>query len=557
MIKKMKSALACFKIILAEYPFLMSLEGLSYCLNALVTGCLPWAWNKLFSAEYVVNQGFQADLWEAFSYIILFHLLLAATTLLGRVPSRVLGINEKITCVLKKNLYNKISTLQLILFEDSEVYHVINRAKDAISSDAAVNLVSRLFQTPALVISLAAMTFALWSIEPMLFVCAILSILPATVFHLAKGKRIYSLCHETTPLKRAKSYFWSLFLHPSTKREILVYGAEKYVVDKWEEASTNIYREEINFWKNSIKKKLFTDICRVLGYILGILLAAVFVYEGHRAISSFGVALTTFVSLQASYMQFLENISGFNESLLFFDDYRKILAMAPMPLLNDTIQDKAVTTIVQDVSFSYPGSSNRVLKNISLNIYKGQHIALVGTNGSGKTTLARLLYGFYLPTEGSVVRNTEEFHYTGVLQDFKRYHLNIRWNVGVSNISHISNDQMIREAMRAGMCQDSIINTALDTNIGQEFNGIEFSGGEWQSIATARSMFSDGDVYVLDEFSSALDPIREYNTYKSILRKLVGKTTVIITHRLGIAVLADRVIVMENGTIIGDGTHKR
>ena len=216
---------------------------------------------------------------------------------------------------------------------------------------------------------------------------------------------------------------------------------------------------------------------------------------------------------------------------------------------------------LEDVSFSYPKSNGNTLHNINLTIKRGEKIALVGANGAGKTTLAKLILGFYNPSQGQVLfddnirSNNTLADASAVFQSFCKYFFTLRENVAFGNISEIDHDTELLDRLKEFDFDLSKVNFSLDTQLGREFEGVELSGGEWQKIALARGFLKESDFIILDEPNSGLDPLTESKLFQCFIGLLKNCTGIIITHRIGIASLADRIVLLENGQIAEEGTH--
>ena len=210
--------------------------------------------------------------------------------------------------------------------------------------------------------------------------------------------------------------------------------------------------------------------------------------------------------------------------------------------------------------YCYPESDNEVLKNINVELRRGEMVAVVGENGAGKSTLAKLLLGLLEPTEGGVYidgqnikdqpREQKYREMTAVFQDLNRYPLTVKENVTLQE-SSVMNESEIDLSFSEALAQGA------DTLLMKEVGGAELSGGQWQQLALARCCHKNASIMVLDEPTAALDAFREEQLFDSFCRLAAGKVGVVITHRLGIVRLADRVLVMKNGQILGDGPHDR
>ncbi|GHV40409.1 multidrug ABC transporter permease [Clostridia bacterium] len=220
----------------------------------------------------------------------------------------------------------------------------------------------------------------------------------------------------------------------------------------------------------------------------------------------------------------------------------------------------------RNVGFAY-GNNTPVVKNLSFSISGNEVAALVGHNGAGKTTIIKLLFRLYDPTEGEILVNginVKEYNvkayrkmFAAAFQDYKVMSMPIRDNVAMG--AEIDGEAVENALRRAGVWEKvSSLPKGMDTVLTKEFeeDGAVLSGGEYQKIIVARAFAQNAPVKVFDEPSSALDPIAEYDLYKSIMEESVGKTTIFISHRLSSVKDADKVFMLENGEIIERGTHK-
>lgn len=212
--------------------------------------------------------------------------------------------------------------------------------------------------------------------------------------------------------------------------------------------------------------------------------------------------------------------------------------------------------ILKNICFSYT-TDKLILSKINLSINKGETIALVGHNGSGKSTLAKILAGLLLADTGYIFTKTENI--TAVFQDFAEFQLSLKENIYIGNVNEPINDMLLLDCLRQTQCIELVdkLPYGLDTLLGKEFaeDGSDISLGEWQKIAISRSIYRNADFIIFDEPSACLDPISEKRQFDYIQKFLSGKTVVIISHRIGLTKLADRIAYMEKGKIIEIGTH--
>jgi ATP-binding cassette subfamily B protein len=222
---------------------------------------------------------------------------------------------------------------------------------------------------------------------------------------------------------------------------------------------------------------------------------------------------------------------------------------------------------LSNMSFKYPNQTKYALKNINLKINKNESIAIVGENGAGKSTIVKLLMGLYLPTEGEakidgvqtsdidpnyLFKNT-----SSVFQNFIKYKLSLKDNVYLANTKEEFNNAKFDDCIEKADFNMSgvILDNGIDTVLSKEFGNVDLSGGQWQRLAIARGLYKNYNFIVLDEPTAAIDPLEEREVYNKFIEISQNKTSIIVTHRLGSARLANRIVVMKDGEIDDIGTH--
>jgi ATP-binding cassette subfamily B protein len=268
----------------------------------------------------------------------------------------------------------------------------------------------------------------------------------------------------------------------------------------------------------------------------------------------------------------LDGLAGLYEDNLFLSDFTRFLQLRPKVV--DSVSPRPFPRPLQQgiafegVSFRYPGTEMDVLKDISLQIRPGEHVALVGENGSGKTTLVKLLCRLYDPTSGTVRFDGTDLRelrvndlrdeLAVVFQDYARYHLTARENIWLGNVALPPESPRIEEAAhRTGA--DAVIAAlpeGYETQLGRQFEkGAELSIGQWQKVALARAFLRDTQIIVLDEPTAALDPKAEAAVFEQFHALAKGRTAILISHRLSTVRMADRILVMVDGRIAEAGAH--
>ena len=279
-------------------------------------------------------------------------------------------------------------------------------------------------------------------------------------------------------------------------------------------------------------------------------------------VGQYAVTLTAVEYVRSNIYNIISNWDRISQRSVTIKNYYEFLALKERE--GKELECHPIEEIqLKNVDFQYEENKG-VLSNINLTINKGENIAIIGENGSGKTTLVKLIIGILNPTKGTVSYNgidvkeiseNQLFKDTAILfQSFGRYQFSLIENIILNEyIDEEIRQKASRELERAGFVMGEKYN--LDTLVGTDFGGVDLSGGQWQQLSLARTFYKDSDFVILDEPTSAIDPIKESELLTNFAELCRGKTAILITHRLSAAKLANRIIVLEDGKIAEVGTH--
>ena len=281
-------------------------------------------------------------------------------------------------------------------------------------------------------------------------------------------------------------------------------------------------------------------------------------------------------SLRGCLSRFADLGPAAHENSMFVDKIRAFLGYEPRLKqdVGDPVPQGPGELVLNHVSFKYNEKSRTVLDDISLTVKPGEHIAIVGYNGAGKTTLIKLLMRLYDPSNGSITYHGKDvstlkpldYHKRigVVFQDYQMFGATLAENVVMDDMTKDELEKQtgkITDSLQAAGFGNKLANLpdGLFTQVTTEFDkkGVDFSGGESQKVAISRAFYKDADILIMDEPSSALDPIAEYELNKAMETAAKGKTVFYISHRLSTTRDADRIIMLEEGHIIEEGTHKQ
>lgn len=347
-------------------------------------------------------------------------------------------------------------------------------------------------------------------------------------------------------------------------REARIYNCISYFKDIW--AKKNQLQNNVRYKarRTEIKTGILVTIVQTTA-ILFILLYLINAMKNHQENASIGVMSVLVLGvLQSSYkiltlswplgQLYIKSAKLYelNELLTYNNEHMK----KNKPICTGQI----VPIQVKNVTFMYPNTQKEILKNIFININRGEKVAIVGENGAGKSTLIKLIVGLYSPHKGKISWGDNEVapeNIAIVYQNYIKYELTLRENIGFGNMSKLNDDKAILEVINSCGLSDLYHELGgLDVKLGRLYEGgRELSGGQWQRIAIARALISDSELIIFDEPTAAIDPNSELEIYNMLMELCKEKTAIFISHRLGWAKNADKIMVINKGKIVEVGNH--
>ena len=473
-----------------------------------------------------------------------------------------------------KRIYTKSLKIQVSALDYPEFYDKFTRAIDEAERRApAIIATIENFMTSVLTIfSISTIIILLdWKLIFLSLISAIISVL-INIFTI---KLDYKKSNALTRPKRKIEYVRRLFYLPQYIEEMKTNNYNKLLFTKIENGAEE-YNTQIKRYQPEIA---FFDIIRswqtfVINFGIASVLVGEKIVRGVIDTASFTSLIYASATLSGSLSDLFSVIPQMAEHSLFVNNLREILeyksSMESTEDLKIVQKEKNHSILLDNVSFRYNSSADNILKNISLRIDKGEKIALVGENGAGKSTLIKLILRLYDPQSGSMYLDEENYkdldvsslrqEIAVVYQDFQAFAFSIGENVLTKELGGREDEDKVWEALKKSGLSTKIENLPdkLNTPLTDEFeeNGISFSGGENQKLAIARAMCKDAGVIIMDEPSSSLDPLSEYDMYLQMFNMCRDKTLILISHRLYSTKMVDKIYYMESGSILECGSHE-
>jgi ATP-binding cassette subfamily B protein len=511
---------------------------------------------------------------EAMTWVLVEFGLVAVQTLVQRglsLVSQILGLRLGID--VNVAILEKAVSMPLPAFEDSEFYDKMTRARRE-ASTRPLQLVRESFGLVQGLMTLAGYAALLVRFSPWVVVVLLAATMPATAAEMHASKLTFQIRNRRSQEWRKLTYLEHVLANDEHAKEVKLFMLGPPLLGRYRDIADQLFREDRGV---AIRRALgqLLSLVATLAFYGAYLVMALAAARGTITIGNLTLYVVSFRQGQQAFQSIVGSIGSIYEQNLYMAnlfDFLGAPARPPMlsvpPAPSSSSPDAAGLTF-EHVSFRYPGQSDWTIRDLSLVIPRGSSLALVGDNGAGKTTLVKLLTGLYEPTEGRVLLDGRELAHWDesvlrarmgvVFQDFNQYQLSARDNVGLGSVTHLEDDARIARASDEGGAAEVIaaLPLGLETSLGHWFkDGMELSGGQWQKIALSRAfMRTEADILVLDEPTASLDADSEHHVFERFRALARGRTTIVISHRFPTVRMADRIVVLNRGRIVEQGTH--
>lgn len=468
-------------------------------------------------------------------------------------------------------ILQKALTLDLSHFEDSEFYDKLTRARRQASS-RPLALVRKTFGLGQQAIALTSFAGLLWQFSPWAVLVLFGAGLPAFVAEAKFSGDAFRLFRWRSPQSRQQSYLETVLAREDYVKEVKLFGLGPMLLQRYQSIFETLFGED----------RALTLRRGIWGFVLGLVSTLAFygayawiaraAVVGDITLGQMTMYLLLFKQGQSAVSAALRSIGGMYEDNLYLSNLYEYLEqdVADRPPGKTEGPDPGDGIRLEGVTFHYPGADSAALRDINLHVRPGEALALVGENGSGKTTLIKLLTRLYEPQEGRLsvdgldVREWDPLalrRRVGVIfQDFARYQMLVGENVGAGDVDHFGDEARWRDAAGQGMADTFIddLPEGYQTQLGRWFRGgRELSGGQWQKVALSRAfMRQDADILVLDEPTAAMDAEAEATVFEHVRAAAGDRITILISHRFSTVRMADRIVVLDRGEVIEQGSHE-
>lgn len=517
---------------------------------------------KLYASMHIIQSGYEyiknaQDINFFIKYGVMLLIIIALERLLEYLYAIAMNgyLFEKTGSYLNREMAAKLSKINLINFEDRDFLTIEERAATAVDDERLSNSVRLLAMAVGQGLEVILILATLWTYSPYLVALEALTVVPYLLTRLIRGKAFYDLKSVEAFDERKLNYFYSIFTDTKTNREIKSYNSSEFFLSKYTKVFKDTSKKYFDERLKDAKSLLFCDILSVIAFSIAIIITIKLAFDGKILIGMMGAALMAYQNMQNSSKDMIVTVGNLPRNISFASDYFTFMDSSEEKKAYDVNFGKIS---VKDASFTYPKTDNG-LHDISLSIDEGESVAIVGYNGSGKTTFTKALTGVY-DAMGEISFAGVNIKGRGLSFDDYTIVPQERTETNLSIAEHVASQETYDEAKVKSLLDyvglDKLYKEhSLDTRLGKDFDGVELSGGERQRLDIARSMYKDSKLIILDEATSALDPMQESEILKKFLDISKGRTSIIVTHRLGICKSVDKIIVLKDGLLESIGTH--
>lgn len=479
--------------------------------------------------------------------------------------------NNRIQQYIMKNIFNHASKLDIKQYEDPEFYNKYVRTLDE-ANNRCIKLSGKVGEFIGTFTTTVFLMSIIISVDSNIIVLAFLPIISSYILGKRKNKIDYDLyMSNTKPLRKAQYVNRVMYMGQYAK-DIKVSNISRCLLDMYDDSMDQVISNHKNYSLRSSLYKLsmdviadnFINICILIYISYRIVVSKTLVIGDYLIVQNAVVSVTWRIQwLVNSYLQF-EQFSMYIDNFKTFMDTKSSAEISQ----SHREVDKSNNMIeFKNVSFSYDGK-NTVLENVNLTINKGEKIAIVGHNGAGKSTLIKLLLRLYETRDGEILFNGININeysldkyrkvFSTIFQDFCLYAFNIGENITTQGTCDKDKPDIFLALQKSDMLERvKQLPKGIETSVTKEFDedGFSPSGGESQKLAIARAIYRNSEVFIMDEPSSALDPLAEAKINELMMNSSQDKTVVLISHRLSSTMKADRILLLNQGRITESGTH--
>jgi ATP-binding cassette subfamily B protein len=481
-------------------------------------------------------------------------------------------LGDRFTNRVSVRLMEHASALDLASFEDPVFYDKLERARR--QTAGRMGLLAALLNVCQDTLSLLSLSAGLIVFSPWLMLLLVAAVVPSFLGETHFTTLAYSVLYRWTPQRRRLDYLRMLGASVQSAKEVKIFGLGRHLAKQYHQVSEDIYQENKHIAVRRATLGSALNLISTGGYYGAYAVVLIQTLAGGISIGTFTFLTGAFSRSRGYIEKVLSSFNDISEEAIFLKDLFEFFEMRPsirsLPSALPAPRPIRRGFEFRNVGFAYPGSDRMVVHNISFHLHPAEKVALIGENGAGKTTLVKLLARLYDPTEGVILLDgidLREYEVEDlrqeigvIFQDYMRYDMFIRENIGFGKIESLDEQARIETAAKRSMAQDVIgrLPNGYDQMVGKRFEGgVDLSGGEWQKLALARAYMRDAQLLILDEPTATLDARAEFEVFQRFSDLTRGRMAVLISHRFSTVRMADRILVVAGGAVLEQGTHQQ
>lgn len=480
----------------------------------------------------------------------------------------------------EKNIVKKVLKLRLSYFDSTEAQKKISQVKHGFSGKMEY-VIHCALSIIRFVVTFITALIIVWNTDWRIALIIIAATIPTLFLRRYQTEQQYKMNQWSSFEGQMQRYLALVLTKRKYVKEMRFYQLYDYVEGKYDESVLKVYKEQVKLIRRSLYTEFASGLLTNGSIAVALALISIAIFHGDAKIGAFMLIYNSVRNMQSALQQAASMADYISSEGRYLEDYETVMNyeeenMEPVSNPGTKSENKHIADRDADVeitfdhvTFSYPGSEREVIRDLSLTIKPGEKIAIVGENGSGKSTFVALLTGLYSPTNGRILINGKDIQdnlaflrekISCTMQDFLHYNSTITENVQIGDLSHSHETGDAEAALRKADLSEYVnfLEKKGDTYLGNIHEGsMDLSGGQWQKLAMARNLYKEqAKIMLLDEPTAALDPLAESRLYKEFAALTQDKTVLLISHRLGVTKIVDRVLVFDNGKIAEDGTHE-
>jgi len=557
-------------IIFAEAPVMVVITFACTIVNGLLTPLGVYINQNVFDGGLAVARN-EMTFSDYSIFLVLFVIAAILPSVIGGIifnyvqPRSLLILRT----AYKARMLKKLKTMKYEHFESEASAEIIDKAYNRAENSARHLWPMYVHWRGAALIASVGTLGYVFSIRWWLLLSVLLPFVLETYISSKTNYNIYTELETYWKKERKYSTLGGYLRSRNFSKELKAYGNYDFLIDEYKERLNERNRDYERYYFKNIRKILLGGNITKIGSIANVLILLVLFVAGQMSVGLF-VAMTALMF--GGIYGNLEGVAGFFKWSGFhinsYDYYDKFFKLSDEAEGAKKDLPDSFDIEFNDVWFRYPGTEKDILKGLTFKIKNGEKASIVGENGEGKSTMIKLLLGLFSPDKGEILvggKNLEEYPlqvrtkiFGPVFQDFPRYSITLKENIGIGDVNEIENEEKIKAAAMKGKANEFTekFEKSYDTLLGRDFEGgVDISGGEWQRIAIARAFMGGKPILLLDEPTSQLDPMAEAGLYNEFAGMAEKKTALFITHRLGSTMITDRIFVIHGGKIEEVGTH--